>query len=291
MAKRRFGPTGRQSRPSEGGQAINVIPPIQVSFDKDAFNSLIRSQGVRLVHWQALPDPRGMTSRGDVHHSLVDRANSDGYLYREVGCFTGFFQANQKDGSLSYEAVVESSAAYITVPEFYEDGVTPVVMAEWDRLYLSSVEAKVVATQFVTTSNTGTDRLSYPALCVEWLMDADGIEYRQGVDFTITEDGDIKWLTQKRPSRDAATGLPKVYSIRYLYRPFFVVSRLLHEIRVYQTTDPMTQERSVQRGPYQIMAVRERIVRDQNRAAPVPPSDAYRLQYDVPSAAGVLGPK
>lgn len=287
-----MGPRGRQGRRPEGNQIINNIPQNEISFDKEAFNNMIRSQGIKMVHYRAIPDPRGSTSRGDNRYPNLDRTDSDGYIYKEAGCFIGLFMGNQNDSNLDYNAVIESASAYITLPDYYEDGKEQILVSQWDRFYFKDIETRVVGDQLVESSATGTDRLQYPATCVEYVIDADGVEYDEGKDFEVTKEGHIRWLGQKRPGTDPLTNRGKIYSIRYRYIGFFVCHRILHEIRVSQVTNPATFDRSLERMPYQILALREKIMLDVNRPdkAQLSRADESRLQY-APSSGGALGPK
>lgn len=302
------GPRRRKPRKPEGNQIPTTIPSEQISFDREGFDEMIRSQGVRLVHYRAIPDPTGMLTRGDGHpsgaeHGVVGPGGSDQYLYQEGGILQAFFQSNSTSEPLDVQGVISTSSAYITLPSTYEktsenSESEPVIVSDQDRFYLKDIEVRVVAKQFVEASVTGVDRLQYPATSVEYLVDSRGVRYCQGEDFILREDGTIYWTGQKQPGQDPGTGRGVVYSVRYRYVPFFIVARIIHEIRVAQVTDMMTFERSLERMPYQVYAVREKVYRDLNRlqnaeagprAQPVPANST--LLPPVPNPGGNLGPK
>src|SRR5208283_1622566 len=186
--------------------------------------------------WRSLPDPTGMASKGDAHAVMTGhvRSNSDGFLYEKVGEFRAFFQANSTLQQHVPEGDIAFSSAYITLPEFYSDQpAQALLVTPFDRLYMKNIETRVVHRQFVEATTTGIDKLQYPATCVEWLRDANGVVYTYGTDFELTDDGRLKWLTQKRPGWNAKVGRGTVYAIRFRYTAFFVVARLMHEIRVF----------------------------------------------------------
>lgn len=290
MAKHPTGPRTRQTRLPEGQQRQINLQNIQVSFDAPAFKEFINSQGIRVVHYKAVTDPSAMTSRGDNRAIDGERMSSDGFIYEEAGVLQVLFYSNSDEERQSPEGVIEFSSAYMTLPEYYEDKPDcPVLIMPWDRFYLKDIEIRVAGRQTVEASSTGTDRLQFPATCIEYLIDAAGVRYKEGQHYEITTDGNIRWIGQQRPGWNATLNRGNVYSVRYRYTPFFVCSRLLHEIRISQITNPATFTRSVERMPYQILVLRENVFHDINQAHPEASGGDPRLQSE-PSSGGMLGP-
>ena len=286
------GPRTRKPQTPKGNQLYTNMLDYQVSFDKMAFDNLIRSQGVRMIHYRGIPDPTGMGSRGDNHAVHAVRQSIDGYLYKDAGEFTAFFSSNSNSYESQELGSMSSAAAYITFPDFYDDKPDcPVLINTWDRLYLKDIEIRVVTSQFVEASDSGIDRLQFPATCVEHLIDANGIEYLENRDFQITPEGHIKWVSQRQPGFNVNVGKGVVYSIRYRYTPFFVVNRLMHEIRVSQVTNPMTGKRSLERMPYQAQVLREYVFRNQNNDPDAPKQAEQDRFQDAPKPSGRLGPE
>jgi hypothetical protein len=292
--KRRGGPRPKESQPADGMQQIFKLAKYQQSFDKEAFDFLIQGQGVKVTHFRAIPDPTGMASLGDVHAVQSKRQSSDGFLYKEVGCFHMFFSSNSGEWTVEVEGLTSHDTAVVTFPMIYEDKDgqpipdRPVLIGKYDRFYMKDVIVRVIAMQYVEANTTGVDKLQYPATCVEHLIDADGKEYEEGVHFEITTEGFIKWTGQNRPGFNEKLGRGTVYSIRYRYTPYFVVARMLHETRVSQITDPMTFERSLERMPFQALIVREQVLSDMNRDPHQSIMD-HRFQH-APPVGGVTGP-
>jgi hypothetical protein len=287
--KRQGGPRKRASRKPQDTQLYFNIEGYQQSFDKEAFSALVRSQGVKLVHYKAIPDPSGMASIGDIHAVQSQRSSSDGFIYKKAGTILGFFSGNSSNFQLENEGFIKTDSAVITLPDYYEDCPDKEVMvAPYDRFFLADIETRTIASQYVEASVLGVDKLQYPATCVEFLIDADGIEYEEGKHFEITQDGFIKWTSQQRPVFNEKTLKGTVYSIRYRYTPYFVIIRLLHEIRVTNITDPNTYERKLERMPYQVLVMREHVLSDQNRS---PLDNMTDMRYqNAPPVAGVTGP-
>ncbi len=287
--KRRGGPTARSSQPADGMQQIFKLAKYQQSFDKDAFNELIKGQGVKVVHYRAIPDPSGMAAIGDSHAVQSPRRSSDGFIYKEAGEMTLWFSSNTSDWDIEVEGMTKHDAAVITAPINYENCPDKeVILAPYDRFFLKDVVVRVVAMQFVEANTTGTDKLQYPATCVEYLIDADGREYTEDVDFKITPDGFIQWISQNRPGFNEKTNRGTVYAIRYRYIPYFVIARMLHEIRVSQITDMMTFERQLHRMPFQALVIREHVLSDVNRDPHQTIMD-QRFQ-NAPPVGGITGP-
>jgi hypothetical protein len=283
------GPRPRKPRKAEGAQIPYIIPQHEISFDAEAFDNLIKSQGIRLVHYRAIPDPRGMTSRGDTHDTLGIRDSSDGFIYREAGVVQVFFQNNPNSSGVNERGMLEVSSAYITLPRNYENTEEPIIADVFDRFFLKDIEIRVAAKQYVEASDTNVDRLQFPATCVEYIVDANGVYYTENIDFNINCDGYIEWISQHRPGFNPKTGRGTIYAIRYRYTPFFVVDHLVHEIRVAQITNQVTFDRMLERMPYQVFVMREKVFQDRNRdnTKKVQPP---RAQQSPPSG-GTLGPR
>jgi len=252
------GPRKPKSRPAEGVQRNIEQNQYQISFDIDRFDEVLDSQGINLIHYRSFGDPRGMTSRGDNRDAYnIKPKTSDGFIYRKSGTLRGFFSNNSASSSENDVGSTDSASAYLTLPRTYSDSDELVLVHPWDKFYLADIETKVVTTQFQEARESGIDRLHFPVVRVIDIMDAKGAEYKQDVDFTVTAEGWIKWISQNQPGFDHKVGRGTVYSIRYEYTPYFVVDRLLHEIRVANHTDLATYERSVKRMPYQALIMRE----------------------------------
>lgn len=257
----------------------------QVSFDQLAFDGLIKSQGVRIKHFRAIPDPRGMQSRGDTRSAYGVRRSSDGYIYKEAGTCIAWFASNSKQIMAQPDSTVAHATAYITLPQRYDDG-TPILLANYDRFYLCDIEVRTVTSQYLEATETGTDRLQFPALCVEHIIDSNGVEYSES-DYQIDDKGNLTWVTQNRPGWNASLNRGIVYAVRYRYVPFFVINRLIHEIRVAQVTNPKTNKRMLERFPYQVEVLRESVFYDTNRGEDSSVQDDVRYQ-DTPNAGGPL---
>jgi hypothetical protein len=261
----------RRAKTPVGANVSLKFPEQSISFDVKAFDNLLNSQGIKIRHLRAMPDPRLLNSRGDYRRS-DEISTSDGLVYKEAGCFTAPITTSSKDVNLSSEGEIDQATAYVTPPKFYDGTQEPIILNVYDRFELVDIEVRVVSAQLVEANTTGVDRLNWPAVCVEHCMGGDGFEYIEGTHFKVNQFGEIEWLTQKRPAPNYL-GRPEAYSIRYRYIPFWVVRRLIHEIRVAQVTSPIDGRRYVERLPYQVQIARENVYRDRQRTSDSPEQD------------------
>lgn len=221
-------------------RSMSYPPGWADSFDVDAFDNAIRSQGVSFVHFRAMRCPVGIIDKDEQRRPHDHHAGcSNGFLYTEAGKLTALFNGNNHDNQQTTVGILADANVHVTFPRFYdkqtevEDDVE-VEIAPFDRLYLDEPRISVPHWQLVEYNQSGEDRLSFPAVSVTDLVDSRGIRYRQGEHFELTGKGHIKWTSSTRPGYDVDAEKGVVYSIRYRYRPYWYVQRLIHEIRVSQ---------------------------------------------------------
>jgi hypothetical protein len=170
--------------------------------------------------------------------------------------FTGATD-EQKQNDVGF---IDGSTVQVTAPRFYDDTQEEVQVAPFDRFYLREEAIAVSHYQLVEAHATGRDKLSFPAVEVTDIMDATGRKYGPS-DFKI-EDGQIVWLTGG-PGFDASRNKGIIYAVRYLYRPYFYVSRIMHQVRVAQIDLPL--ERVVMRMPQAFVLTREIVFENEDK--------------------------
>jgi len=278
--------SARTPKPPVGFNRSFQFPEQSLSFDYDALDNLLRSQGVKIKHMKAIPDPRGLQSRGEIRR---DRpvSDTDQFIYKEAGCFTAYFYANDKMEDYQVEGWIDQSQSMMTPPRTYDGTTEAIIVNVGDRFEIQDIELRVEVSELKEVSSLGVDRLAFPAVCAEYVIGSDGYEYKEGVNYRINRFGEIEWITQKRPGLDPNTGRGEIYAVRYRYVPYFVARRLVHEIRVAQRTDPMTGVRYSERLPYQVQCGREQVFRDKQVVTDMEKVDP-RFQ-DIPSASGLYG--
>lgn len=245
---------------------------VQESFDLDRLDNFVTGLGVEYFHYKGQPSPIGQSDRGDYRRSDgVDTITSNGMIYRCAGKFTATMTDNSRDRKRGEAGVLDPSESKLVMPRFYNKSA----LADGDRIYLSPGDRIYVADPQADVLVSNPQKMDYevgidnvpmfPIVAMEMpLIDSRGIEYVQGVDYCITKDGNISWMSGgKNPGIDPDTGKGRIYSIRYLYRAYWYITVLLKEVRVTNvTTDG---QRAPDRMPYHAIAQREYMYHNQNK--------------------------
>jgi hypothetical protein len=181
---------------------------------------------------------------------------------------------------------VDGSSVSVTFPRFYDhDAKRRILVRPYDRFYLEEEGVTAGGTNLMKRRQDGRpDRPSYPALAVHLLIDANGVYYIQGTDFTV-DHGDILWLDGKGPAGGT------VYSTWYEYQPYWYVDRLVHEIRVIPKADYVnTKTVKTERLSFAAILNREYVHRDK-RPDLLSPDIGGRQQappdVEVPATPGI----
>lgn len=253
-----------------------------ISFNLITQDDFIKNNGVTFEHYRAMPSPIGLKDRGEYRRSdALDTISSNGFIYKKCGEFTAVMLGNSKKHTPIEGGVFDHSTSRITLPRYYDSAngeEKEIHLAPGDRIYVKDLEVHVVNYQRVDHNPAGMDFLQYPALCVEFLMDSRGIEYREGVDFKIAKNGCIDWIDgAKTPGIDPDTGAGRVYSIRYRYNAFWYVSSLINEIRIGNVTEGNIRKPS--RMPYHAMIQREYVYHNKTNDG----TNENKKEYEQPS--------
>jgi hypothetical protein len=257
---------------------IQFPAPISVAFDLQAFLNNIKAHGLRFVHWRAMRNPIGMVDMDDTRRPDAEApAAYNGMFYIKAGTVTALCLGNTKEVKSSEGGLVDASTAQFTPLCSYEDTKDQVFLAPFDRLYLEEESVLVSRHELVEANITGKDRPKFPAAKILDCIDAHGNYYKQGTDFELTSDGIIVW-GDRQPGQNVSNGKGVIYSIRYVYRPYWYVARLLHEIRIIQQTNPVTGKRTTKQAPQSALVHREFVFENQaagsgTRAAAESPAD------------------
>lgn len=235
------------------------LPTVQVSFDVEAFDEAIRSQGVKLHHYRAMRCPVGLIDQYDIRRPHDDHSGcSNGFIYTFAGEVTCLFTGNSMQNQMQDMGFLDGSSVSITLPRHYDGTEQTFYLAPFDRLYLAEESIVVPDWQLMTHHITGLDKLNRPAAAIQDLMDSTGKRYIQGQDFELMQ-GQVKWLGSNRPGIDPETGKGRICSVRFLHRPYWYVRQLIHEIRVTQAENPVTGERKIHKMPQAAVLVREQV--------------------------------
>lgn len=266
---------------ARGPQASTIPNTVQIpdiSFNLPGQDKFITSHGVNFTHYKAIPSPIGLKDRGDYRRSdELDVQSSNGFLYKEAGCFTAVMLGNSRSKTDADAGILDPSQTRVTLPRFYnKDGYADgdrIYIAPGDKIYVRNpkVDTKVGNYQRMTFEPDRDNLAQFPISCVEYVVDSRGVEYFCDRDFKITSDGNLRWLEGgKNPGVDPETGKGRVYSIRYQYEAHWYVVQILNEVRIGNVTENGVRQEA--RMPYHIMAVREYVYHNRNNGQQTQPN-------------------
>lgn len=259
-------------------QNISFPSATSVAFDLQAFLDAINAHGLRFIHYRGMRNPVGIIDKYDSRRPNLDTPLAvNGMYYTKGGLVVGLCLGNTKETKSSDSGIVDSSTAQFTPLSEYVDTGKRVFLAPYDRLYLEEETVLVSRHELVEASPTGVDKPKFPPIEVLDCVDSRGNVYHQCSDFDVTPHGYIEWK-DRRPGQEIDTGKGVVYSIRYVYRPYWYVARLIHEIRMVQQVEYMTGERKMFQAPQSALIQREFFFEDEaadsgTRAAEEGPAD------------------
>jgi len=236
----------------------------QPSFDLLKQDQMVTGLGVDFTHFKATPSPIGMKDKGDYRKpDQLDIISSNGMIYKSAGCFTATMVSNSKSQSRAEGGIIDSSTSRLIMPRYYnkqggQANGDRIYVAPGDRVYIADPDADVLVPNYQRMDYEA-DRDNtpmFPICKIESVMDSKGTYYSEGIDFVITQEGDIRWLsTGQNPGIDPDTGKGRIMSVRYLYKSYWYVVQIPNEVRVTNVTDG--EDRSPQRMASHLVVQRE----------------------------------
>jgi hypothetical protein len=269
-------------RKAEGN--VDLTGPLTtVSWDEDAFDVFIRSQGAKLVHWRAMPCPVGLTDRYDTRRTEHDHSGcSNGHIYTRAGEITCLFTSNGNKLDQNDIGTINGSTVHVTAPFTYDDNETKMVdVMPFDRFFLADENLLVPHVQRVEHHMTSHDRLDYLAVEVVDIIDNQGL--RHGPDEYIIENGQIVW--KQSIGYDLVAKKGTIYAIRYFYRPYWYEIDLQQQLRVAQVET--IDGRVAKRWPQEWNMTREHVFeKEENDDLAVDPNSPRQVKGPRDSAFG-----
>jgi hypothetical protein len=240
-----------------------------VSLDPDAIDALIRDHGVPMVHWRGMVDPVGLVELHGGRRPDPPLAGAiNGKVYSRGGTVVVLLSAAGAESEYGTPSILDAGQASATTRLLYNEG-GHCYLSPGDRLEVSG-PVLVSRSHLVEASPTLVDRLEFPAVEVQDVVDAAGRRYGPG-DFQVTAQGDLAW-TSGGPGVDPISGHGRVYAVRYIHHPFWIVERLIHEVRVTQVE--VGETRQVVQLPQAAIVQREYVHRAAVRGREPAPRDA-----------------
>jgi hypothetical protein len=201
-----------------------------------SLNAFVEGNGPVFLHYKAVPAVIGQVEKAAIRTPEEMSADiSNGFLYKYAGEFKAAFTAAPQTLQLTDVGFIDGASAQLILPLTYLNSLNPLYVCPYDKFYVKDLSTLTTTNEKVECHISGLDRLNFPAVKVEYVIDSKNIEYFENQDFVINN-GMIQW-TGKRPEFDASTGIGGIYGIRYQHLPFYYVERLLHEIRILAQAD------------------------------------------------------
>lgn len=283
------------------GNQIPTITPLapqqQESFDLNRLDVFVTSLGIDFVHYKATPSPIGKSDRGDLRRNDgVDTITSNGMIYRCAGKFTATITDSSRQQHLGQSGLVDPAEARLVLPRFYNKNAVAdgdrIYLAPGDRLYIGdpNADVKVANYQLMDYQPNIDNEPMFPIVKLEdKIVDSTNTEYKENIDFVITNCGNIRWLPEgKNPGIDPNTGKGRVYSIRYLYNAYYYVVSLHKEVRITNVTQ--NNVRKPERMPMYAMIVREYMFHNTNRSQEINQSENKAPQRAIQAPIEPINP-
>jgi len=232
--------------PDDGVYPIGMNP---VPFEK-----LIRSKGIRMVHQKPIPCPNQHTLNGGDHDPNCTLCYN-GFVYYGQKEFIGALTGNSLNKQFGMNGTFDMDQATIVVPAKDENG-NEMDFQYFDQILIPDFTVRVY--QRVQASQTGVDRLHFPATSVDMVMGSDGTIYKVGVDCVINDRGMLEWISPNRPGYNLLTDSGEIYSVNYYTKPTLTIVGMPHQLRVTQTKDK--DGKTIQNRFPQLIVVRKDFV-------------------------------
>lgn len=233
-----------------------------------SFDQLLNQRGIRFIHHKAIPCMNVESTTFQAHEPDCGFCDDSGLIYYDSKEVWGVFSGNSIEKTFEAHGVWETGTAVVTLPTEYPDG-TQADFNTYDRLELPDFTVRLWEHKSYEPRPGGIQSLRYPIKNIEYVSSiTNGVQkfYQVGVDFNITEDGDIQWIPGKEPSYNQELERGEVIGWAYYANPVYVVLQSLRELRITQEmVDGVKQAR---RLPQQILVRRDFIVGSGEKITP-----------------------
>ena len=248
-------PTSPRSTPSP--MPLNIHDP---SIRSANFDQLLSQRGIRLIHKKAIPCMNMQSTNYQAHEPDCEFCDDSGLIYYDEKEIWGIFQSNSIEKTFEAHGVWEVGTAVVTLPTMYPDG-TQADFNTFDKLVIPDFTVRLWELKEYEPTSDGKQKLRYPIHGVEYASYISNGEQKflaVGVDFNITEDGEIEWISGKEPAYDSANERGDVIGWAYFANPVYVVVHAMRELRI--TQEMVNGVKQSIRLPQQILVRRDFLV-------------------------------
>lgn len=200
-------------------ERADLAPEERVNLDPEACDRLIKQHGVRVKVYRSLYCPNVKSIDGGEHNIDCQMCNGSGFMDLKPLCMDVVIQNQALEKLHHVEGFVDGNTVAITFPIGIEiQYFTLIELLDHSDIFF----------QRVARSQGDVDRLKYKALRINVLIAQDGVEYFEGTDFKLNDNGDVVWKDGKGP-------LPgTIYSTHYEANIQFRATRAVHANRFDQ---------------------------------------------------------
>jgi hypothetical protein len=194
-----------------------------------AFQDLIENHGIKMRIQRPVPCPNIRSLDAPQHESNCNLC-VNGSVHFDQREFIGAPMGDTMDRKFGSNGTWDLDQANIIVPTHDLNGQN-LDVNYFDAIVLPDFSVRYY--QRVEHSQSGFDRLQFPALSLDFVIDSSGKQYRVGID-VIVEEGRLQWIGE-RPGYDPFLKVGKIYSVSFYTTPQFTVVGLPHQLRMAQT--------------------------------------------------------
>lgn len=225
-----------------------------------SFDQLLNQRGIRFIHHRAIPCMNVESTTFQAHQPDCEFCDDSGIIYYDSKEIWGVFSGNSIEKTFEAHGVWETGTAAVTLPTEYPDG-TQADFNTYDRLEIPDQTVRLWELKGYEPRPDGIQDLRYPIKNIDYASSiTNNVQnfYEVDVDFTITADGAIQWITGKEPAYDSTLERGEVVGWVYYANPVYVVLQSLRELRI--TQELVNGVKTARRLPQQILVRRDFMV-------------------------------
>ena len=222
-----------------------------------SFDQLLAQRGIRFLHRKAVVCMNIKDLDQNTHDPQCTVCDGSGvYYYREQEIY-GVFYSNSLERMFEHHGVWDIGSAIITFPTEYADG-TEADFCPFDQLVIPDFTVRMwELKEFVPTTGL-IQQVRYPIQKVDFMASAENNVvkvYNVGVDFNLTIDGKIQWVSGKQPTYNKVLERGDVYIVSYFANPVYTVMQHMRELRISQ--EMVNGQKVARRMPQQVLTRRD----------------------------------
>lgn len=188
----------------------------QYKFNQGAFNTLIETQGIKLILNKVSICPNRRSIEQESHNINCTICDS-GYIYYDNVDFTGILQTSGLEKIFKDAGTWATGTAILTAPsgirfDYFDKIKVPGAKGRFNQLIKRDTDSNI-------------DKAHFKINTVFNLVDSGNKNYNINADYVINNQGMIEWVSNTKPQDG------QIYSISYEYTPCFVVLEHLNFVR------------------------------------------------------------